>query len=168
MTVNYTSVDQLLGEPPLTVAGDTTQRIALGHIIYGRDATYGIAEFIYTKFTGTVAAGDFVLLDQAGLACVQAAQAVKATFLGSLCGVSMAAQSAGTYGYVMVRGVHDGANVASGVTANTQLGLSTTAGRAAATSTGFRIDNATEKLVTASVGNLGTVALVWSTSNGNG
>ncbi|GAC1514501.1 MAG: hypothetical protein NVS1B16_07190 [Pseudarthrobacter sp.] len=167
MAINYKLVDaNIIGAPALNTAGDTTQRMQLGTILRGSDystAAYGDGEFRYVKFTGTVAAGDFVVFDNSAFTAVQASQT---TIKGNL-GVSMAAQASGNYGWVMIRGTHDGANVATGVTAGTALGLSTTAGRAQATSTGFKIDNGYERVIT-SASNVGTVELDWPSWTGNG
>lgn len=110
-----------LGAPPIDVSGDLTQRIPLGSRVKGRDtstADYGEAEFEYVKFTGIVAAGDNVLLNgQAKTGVICPAAATKGKF-----GISMAAQVANSYGYVMRKGVHDdvamltGAAVAYGPT----------------------------------------------------
>jgi hypothetical protein len=110
-----------IGAPPLNVSGDLTQRIQLGTRVKGVDqssAAYGEAEFEYVKFTGIVAAGDNTLLNgQAKTGVICPAAATKGKF-----GISMAAQVANSYGYVMVKGIHDdvamltGAAVAYGPT----------------------------------------------------
>lgn len=102
-----------VGAPPIDVAGDTTQRIALGTRVRGVDTSsnaYGEAEFEYVKFTGTVAAGDNTLLNgQAKTGVVCPAAATKGKF-----GISMAAQTNGCYGYVMVKGIHDDVSMLTG------------------------------------------------------
>lgn len=104
-----------IGAPPLDVSGDTTQRIPLGTRVRGVDTStnaYGEAEFEYVKFTGVVAAGDNTLLDgqgKTGVVCPAAA--TKGKF-----GISMAAQVANAYGYVMRKGVHDDVSMLTGAT----------------------------------------------------
>lgn len=130
MTVSYKLSDEFAGAPSISVAGDTTQRIALGSKVKGVDtssAAYGEGEFEYIKFTGTVAAGDLVLINrQAKTGVVSPAAATKGYF-----GIAMAAQTTGCYGYVMLRGVHDGASVLTGaaVAVAPNYGSALTAGR---------------------------------------
>jgi hypothetical protein len=160
MAVNYTFIDLLIGAPPLNVSGDTTQRIALGTIALGRDPTYGEGEFLYMKFTGTTVAGDFVIPDRFALTCTQSpTSATKGPV-----GISMAAQASGTYGWVLVRGVHDAANVATSTAANALLSGSSTAGRASTGVANYNFDVALCKTLAAS--NLATVELYWPVING--
>lgn len=148
------------GAPPLSVTGDTTQRIPLGTIVRGLDGTYGEAEFRYVKFTGTVAAGDFVLTDIFTPSCVQSpTSAAKGNY-----GIAMAAQVSGNYGWVMIRGVHDAANVATGQTAGTLLTGTSTAGRASSGTANYILDGALLKNTAAS--NVGTVELYWPVCSG--
>lgn len=130
MAVDYRVVDQTLGAPPINVTGDTTQRINLGQIVVGQDAStaqYGQADFMYVKFTGTVARGDMVLVNrQAKTAVVAPAAATKGFF-----GTAMAAQVTGQYGYVMLRGIDDAASVLTGAAVQVapNYGSAVTAGR---------------------------------------
>lgn len=113
MAVSYKLSAKHIGAPPIDVAGDLTQRIPLGTRVTGLDtstADYGEAEFEYVKFTGIVAAGDMVLLDgRAKTGVVSPAAATKGKF-----GFAMAAQPASSYGYVMVKGVHDDVSMLTG------------------------------------------------------
>lgn len=163
MTVNYSIIDELVGAPAINVAGDTTQRIALGYILMGRDPTYGVGEFEYVKFTGTVAAGDLVVLDRQALTCVQT-PAAAASAKGLSVGISMGAQTTGCYGYIMLRGVHDGVNVATGTAAGSLLSGSATAGRGSTAVANYNIDVATVKTLAAS--NVATVEMLWPAVNG--
>lgn len=166
MPVSYLLADDTLGVPPINVSGDTTQRIPLGTIVNAVDAStaaYGQAEFLYVKFTGTVVAGDLCLVDrQAKTATQVPAAATKATM-----GLAMAAQAANQYGYVMIRGVHDVANVLTGTTLQygPNYGSALTAGRitSAVTAT-FIVDGVAVKVSAAS--NVGTVELYYPVCTG--
>lgn len=113
MTVSYKLNQAYLGAPALDVTADTTQRMPLGTRVAGTDQStgaYGEAEFEYVKFTGTVAAGDMVLLNgQAKTGVISPAAATKGKF-----GFAMAAQATGYYGYVMVKGIHDDVSMLTG------------------------------------------------------
>lgn len=114
MAVSYKlSGPSPIGAPALDVSGDLTQRIPLGTRVKGVDtstAAYGEAEFEYVKFTGVVAAGDNTLLNgQAKTGVVCPAAATKGKF-----GISMAAQVANSYGYAMVKGIHDDVSMLTG------------------------------------------------------
>lgn len=131
MSVDYKLIGPLpVGAPALDVAGDTTQRIPLGTRVKGIDTStgdYGEAEFEYVKFTGTVAAGDNTLLNsQAKTGVVVPAAATKGRM-----GISMAAQTNGCYGYVMVKGIHDDVSMLTGaaVAYSPTYGSALTAGK---------------------------------------
>lgn len=169
MAVAYKIYDgAIIGASTLSNA-DTVQQTQLGTIVKGFDSSssaYGEGEFEYVKFTGTVAAGDFVLFDRGAKTCIQLTQAAVTANKGCV-GIAMAAQVTGQFGWVMIRGIHDGANVVTGVTAGTALGASTTAGRAAATSATFKLDGAYERVST-SASNIGVAGLEWPFASGNG
>lgn len=165
MAVAYKLTEEYLGLPDLSYAS-TTLPAPLGTIARGVDSSsagYGEGEFQLVKFTGTVAKGDFVSIDSTAMTAVQASTG---TVKGSV-GIAMAAQVTGQYGWVMIRGTHDGANVATGVTAGTALGMSATPGRATSTGAGIKIDGAFERSIT-SAANVGTVEVKWPTNTGNG
>jgi hypothetical protein len=164
MAVSYSLVDDaVVGAPAINTTNDTTQRIVLGTTLRGTDATYGEAEFIYVKFTGTVAAGDFVLVDRfAKTAVASPTSTTKGNY-----GLAMAAQAGATtncYGWVMIRGVHDGANVVTGQTAGTLLTGTATAGRASSGTANYVLDGALLKNTAAS--NVGTVEIYWPVCSG--
>lgn len=163
MAINYVPVDQTVGVPLITVSGDTTQRIPLGQVILGRDATYGIGEFKYVKFTGTVVAGDLVVHDQFANTAIQS-PAAAASAKGLSAGIAMGGQTSGCYGFVMIRGVHDGANVATGTAAGSLLSGSATAGRGSTGVVNYNIDVATVKTLAAA--NVATVEMYWPAING--
>ena len=168
MTVNYIQTDGYVGTPPINVAGDTTQRMPLGQYVEATDASstaYGEADFIYVKFTGTCAAGDLVVVDRQAKTAVQSGTTAARGYVG----LAMGAQTTGCFGYVMVRGVHDAANVLTGSTLTTgivQTYISAlTAGRiTSAVTANMIIDGITLKVSGAS--NVGTVELVWPYCSG--
>lgn len=163
MPVAYAIADGNVGVPPINVASDTTQRIELGQIVVAKDPTYGFGEFEYVKFTGTVAAGDLVVVDRFAKTAVQS-PAAAASAKGLHVGIAMAAQVANQYGYVMIRGVHDAVNVATGTAAGSLLSGSATAGRGSTAVANYNIDVATVKTLAAS--NLATVEMYWPAVNG--
>lgn len=166
MTVAYKCTDGgYLGIPNFTQI-DAAAGFPVGTIVHGKDsstADYGEAEFQYVKFTGTVVAGDAVVFDRGAKTCTQAGTAAAKGCIG----IAMAGAVAGQFGWVMIRGIHDGANVATGVTAGTALGVTATAGRLAATSAGNKVDGAFERVIT-SAANIGTVEFEWPAWTGNG
>src|SRR5438067_3965884 len=129
MAVSYKLKDGMLGTPDPSVSNDTTQRFPLGYIAQAEDATYGDAELMYVKFTGTVVAGDFVSFDRYNKTAIQSpTTAAAAKGLGI--GVALAAQTSGAFGWLLIRGVHDGANVVTATAAGALLSGSGTAGQA--------------------------------------
>jgi hypothetical protein len=168
---NYKVYDgSVIGVPNL-YASDTTAKVVLGTTVKGYDSAasaYGEAEFRYVKFTGSAAivAGDFCAFNGAAFTCIQASTATKAHAIG----VAMAAQALNTttplYGWVMIRGIHDNANIANAVaSADNVLGVGATLGRAVATAATVSIPGAINRLQAAS-GNLGIVELQWPLSLG--
>ena len=133
---------------------DSAATLPLGTVITGYSPDLGEAEFQYIKFTGTTAAGDFVKVDLYGAAAVQTAAA---TDFGPVA-VAMASQSSGTYGWVMLRGIHEYANVLSGQVAGVALSLTATAGRAGAKAATSVVDGCVNR-ATASAANFSVVEL---------
>ncbi len=141
-TVTWVLVGSIGG---LYASSDTVQRFPLGAICKGEDQgpnSYGEAEFRYVKFTGAtdLVAGQFVKLDaqgQTGVALPAGPGTANAAFMT---GIVMANQklSANTplYGWVMIRGVFDGASVVTTFTAGQLLCGSATAGAAQAANAG--------------------------------
>ena len=111
-------------------AQDAAPVVELGNICLGVDPTYGIGEFIYVAFTGTVRAGDFVIVDRYNKTAVATPAAAPGAGRFSEIGISMGEQVNGTYGWVMIRGVHDNANGAAGGAVGNVLYGSATVGRA--------------------------------------
>lgn len=165
-----------------TVSGVTPQLEGrggprLGEIRVGQDTGYiagtanettaavgpfGEAEFMYVQFTGNVNAGDFVVIDRYQKTCVQASTA---TVLGPV-GISMAAQAANQYGWVMIRGIHDSANVANASNINARCYLTATAGRINTTQANTDgLEGVLVKLAPA--GNVAVAELYWPMANGN-
>lgn len=167
MAVAYKLSDEIIGSPPLDTISDTTPRMALGQTVEGIDTSanaYGSAEFIYVKFTGNVAAGDLVVVDRFNKTAVVSPTAATK---GNCFGISMAAQSTGQYGFVMIRGVHDAANVLTGSTVQVApiYGSAITAGRiTSAVTANYIIDGLAIKASAAS--NVGTVELYWPACSG--
>lgn len=163
MAVSYLLKDGAPGTPAPTVSNDTTQRFPLGYIGQAEDATYGDAELMYVKFTGTVAAGDFVAFDRFNKTCIQTpTTAAAAKGLGI--GISLAAQTSGAFGWVLIRGVHDGANVVTATAAGALLSGGGTAGQATTATVNYNFDIATCKTLAAS--NKATVELLWPAVSG--
>ncbi len=143
---------------------DSAQRtVDLGSIVKGRDPTYGEAEFIYVKFTGTVNAGDFVIVDRYNKTAIQS-PAAAANAKGFSVGVAMGTAAAGQFGLVMIRGVYDVANVVTGTAAGVLLSGSATVGQASTAVVNFNFDVAVCKTLAAA--NVAAVELYWPVCNG--
>ena len=164
MAVSYKLSTGPIGAPDIAVAGDTTQRIPLGTIVTGLDATYGEGEFVYVKFTGTMANGDMGNFDRQGKTCVVNATSATKGFMG----MAMGAQTSGCYGYLMVRGVHDAASVLSGATVGVapNYGSALTAGRVTSAVTANYIIEGCAIRVTGNGSNVGTVELYYPMCTG--
>jgi hypothetical protein len=151
---------------------DATAQQELGFTIEGRDSsvhTYGLAEFMYVKFTAAIPApGDFCIVDRADNTCVQAPAATLGASKYSTVGICMGKPTAGSpFGWVMIRGVHDWANTtAAGFAAGTILAGSGTAGRflSSAQTANYLIDGATHR--SAGIAGNGTVELYWPSCSG--
>lgn len=164
MAVSYKLASGPIGAPDIAVAGDTTQRIVLGTVVTGTDATYGEGEFVYVKFTGTVAAGDMANFDRQGKTCIVNATSATKGFMG----MAMGAQTTGCYGYLMVRGVHDAASVLTGATVQVapNYGSAVTAGRVTSAVTANYIIEGCAIRVTGNGSNVGTVELYYPMCTG--
>lgn len=152
----------LIGPTGIFNVSDAVATQELGYIALGKDETYGVGEFIYVKFTGTCNPGDFVLVDRYNQT---AARVTAAAEIGNL-GVCMGTQANGAYGWVMIRGVHDGANIVTAAAPGSLAGGSGVAGRANVTTTvaNYTFDGAIIK--TAAATNVGTVELFYPTCSG--
>jgi len=162
--------------PALVPAG---ARMRLGQIVKAYDFSstgYGEGEFQYIKFTGAVVAGDVVLLDQLNFRGIQAASGAVTTGRGRV-GIAMAshpnAATTNDFGFVMIRGVHTFANVATlgAGQNNLPMYLSATAGRM---STGvvanYKCDGIFARVDTFTAGPTegNFIELQWPTVSGNG
>lgn len=133
--INYKSSDRTLGEPVFTVSNDIVQQFQLGRIATGSDPTYGEAYFMYVKFTGAtaIAAGDLVEVNRYAKTATQSNGGTPGVGKTTFYGVAMSAQALNvatpTYGWVMVKGVHDGVNMITGGTVGNAISGSATAGR---------------------------------------
>ena len=146
---------------------DATQQQELGIIAEGKDFSsnnYGVAEFMYVKFSGTVNPGDFVIVNRQGFTCVQTPAAAPGASKFSEIAISMGAQVAGTFGWVMIRGVCDTANAAAALTVGNVLTGSGTAGQAGQATANYIFDGA----VLRAAGVVGTVTaeLYWPACSG--
>lgn len=106
---------------------DTVQNHELGTVIDVKDVNANsMGEAEYVKFTGNVKAGDFVVFDQFGKTCVQLATGSGGAGVPLRVGVSLCSAASGNFGWVLIRGVHDTANVVStAIVAGTVLATAT-------------------------------------------
>lgn len=158
----------LIGPASSLCVQDAVQQHELGYIALAEDLStnvYGIGEFVYVKFTGVVVAGDWVLFDAQGKTCVQSPAAAPGASKFSKVGISMGNQINGSFGWVMVRGVHDQANVTAGGTVGNLCAGVGTAGRSTTVQTANYIFDGTV-LRNAGVVGTGTVELYWPTCSG--
>jgi hypothetical protein len=161
-TLADNTVTWVLGNSAMpTTTTDTAQAHELGYIALALDPTYGIGEFIYVKFTGITVAGDFVTFDRFNKTATQTAAAAPGANKYLSIGISMGSQTATSFGWVMIRGVHDQANVTAALTTGTVLTGSATAGRCNQAVANYVFDSAV--LRGAGVVGTGTVELYWPT-----
>lgn len=144
---NYNLTDGSMGWPSPSVSGDLTQRLSLGKDVIARDQStsdFGDAELLYVKFTTACNQGDFIVADRYAKTAVQATQAAGTAARGGLVGVAMATQVINSYGYILIRGVYEFANLLTASAAAAPLYLTAVAGQATGASApaGFRIDSA--------------------------
>lgn len=164
MLVDNTVTWVLVGPVSPFYAQDAAPVVEPGYIALGVDPTFGVGEFRYVKFTGTVHAGDFVIVDANVHTCVQTPAAAPGANKLSILGISMGEQAAGTYGWVMIRGVHDSANVTAGLAVGTLLSGSSIAGRCTQATANYLFDGAVLRV--AGVMGCGTVELYWPVCSG--
>jgi hypothetical protein len=147
---------------------DSAQQQELGYQAVARDFgpnNFGVAQLIYVAFNGTTVAGDFVVIDQYNQAAVQTNTG--ATYRG-LVGVSMGAGAAGKYGWVMIFGTHDFANLGNGASVvGTIAYMSATAGRVLTTVSGTNGVPGVVIKVTGDAQNRGAAFLNWPSASGN-
>jgi hypothetical protein len=101
---------------------DSAATLPLGTLVKGISPDFGEGEFVYVKFTGTVLAGDTVVYNTYA-ATATTAPVLAAAVTGCLYGISMAVQASGTFGWIMIRGVHGAAALANGTAAG-MVGIS--------------------------------------------
>jgi hypothetical protein len=143
---------------------DAAQTHDLGYQALAVDDTYGMGTFRYVKFTGTVLPGDFVIVDQQGVTCVQTPGAAPGASKVSFIGISMGSQVSGTYGWVMIQGVHDQANVTAALTVGNVLTGGAVAGRANQAIANYIFEAAV--LRNAGVAGKGVVEIYWPVCSG--
>lgn len=132
---------------------DAAATLPVGTVVKGVSPDFGEGEFIYVKFSGTVAAGDACVYDTyAGTCVVQ-----PTSFVNGLEGIAMAAQASGTYGYLMIRGIHGAGSVLNGVAAGGLGNSAATAGRLIAATTSNTVFGANLRLAPVGALNYGIV-----------
>lgn len=144
---------------------DAAQAHELGYQAIAKDDTYGVATFMYVKFTGITVAGDWVFFDNQGKTCSQIPAAAPGASKFNKVGISMGSQINGSFGWVMIQGVHDQANVTAGGTVGNLCAGVATAGRSTTVQTANFIFDGTV-LRNAGVVGTGTVELYWPTCSG--
>jgi hypothetical protein len=143
---------------------DLTAQHDLGYQAIAKDDTYGMATFKYVKFTGACVPGDFVIIDQQGSTGVVTPAAAPGANKISIIGISMGTQANGTFGWVMIQGVHDQANVTAALTVGTVLSGGAVAGRANQAVANYIFEAAV--LRNAGVAGKGVVEIYWPTCSG--
>ena len=160
----------LVGPVSNFAQSDAVQQQELGITCEGRDFSannYGVAEFMYVKFTGTVVQGDAVQLDRYNFTASQTPTALASANSPIIVGISLGAQAAGTFGWAMIRGVCDIANITAGGTAGFVCSLGAAAGRLL--STGYVVNKTVDACVSKTIvpaTNIGTVELYWPSVSG--
>ncbi|WP_242394849.1 hypothetical protein [Anaeromyxobacter oryzisoli] len=145
---------------------DAAQAQELGYIAEAIDIgpnAFGVGELMYVKFTGATAPGDFVVVDRYNMTAAQAAAGGR-----GLVGISMGTGAAGRYGWVLVRGVHDAANLGNGASVVGAIPyLSATGGRILTTASATNGVPGVIIKVTGNASNVGTAELLWPVAGGN-
>ena len=129
------AVQDLVGAQPIAT-NSTTQQHQLGTIVKAFDPSYGFGEFIYLKGVASTVVGSVV--NYSTVSWTTALQ-VAGTNLPRAVAVAMSACVDSEYGWYQISGVAVVAKTASSMDANIAVGLSGTAGRIGATSTGNEI-----------------------------
>lgn len=144
----------------------TSQVHELGLIAEALDSgpnAFGIAEMVYVKFSGTTNPGDFVVVDRYNFTA-----AASTTTARGLVGVSMGAGASGSFGWVLIRGVHDACNLGSGAsTVGAITYESATAGRILTTASATNGVPGIVIKVTGDASNVGAADLYWPVAAGN-
>lgn len=144
----------------------TTQQHELGIICELLDAgpnAFGLGEAVYCKYSGTTVPGDFVVIDRYNFTGIQSN-----TTQRGLVGVGLGVGAAGSFGWVLVRGVHDHANLGNGASVVGQIPyMSATAGRVLTTVSGTNGLPGCIIKVTGTAANYGAVEMAWAVAAGN-
>lgn len=124
---------------------------------------FGDAEAIYVKFSGTTNPGDFVVVDRYNFTA-----AASTTTARGLVGVSLGAGAAGSFGWVLIRGVHDACNLGNGAsTVGAITYESATAGRILTTASATNGVPGIVIKVTGDASSVGAADLYWPVAAGN-
>lgn len=137
----------------------------LGYQAIVKDDTYGMGTVQYVKYTGTVVAGDWVIFDQQGKLCSQIPAAAPGASKYSNIGIAMGDGVNGTFGWVLIQGVHDQVNVTAGGTVGNLCAGVATVGRSTTVQTANFIFDGTV-LRNAGVVGTGTVEIRWPSCSG--
>lgn len=140
-------------------AQDAAATVTVGTIAKGISPDFGEGDFQYVKFTGTVVAGDFVVVDS----YAQTAVVMPTTPVSGVGGISMASQASGTFGWVMIKGVHGAANVANAVAAGGTGNSGAAAGRLIAATTNNTLSGCWIRLAAVGALNFAAVELRYPT-----
>jgi hypothetical protein len=151
---------------------DSSAKHELGYIALAKDDTYGVAELIYVKFTGATAivAGDAVQIDRSGITCPQTGTTLASSNSPIAVGIAMGSHALDvatpTYGWVLIRGVHDNANVTTSSTSGYVCSLGAAAGRVLGT--GYVSNKTIHGMIARSISanNQGAVELFYPMASG--
>ena len=143
----------------------TTQLYPLGTITQGKDATYGVGEFIYLKGIGSTVAGSWVSYDQAGTTAFLSALHSTALSKPRSVAVAMSACVASNYGWYQISGI------ATVVKANTvsyaaAAALAASAGNAIAAASGLMISGALVAIVASAKSDVTSVKVMINRPHG--
>jgi hypothetical protein len=137
----------------------------LGYQAIAKDPVYGTAFFRYVKFTGPTNPGDFVIVDQVNQLATQTPAAAPGAGKVSILGISMGQQINGSFGWVLIQGVHDQANVAAaGVVGNTLQGSAVVGQASTAVVVNYIFDGTV--LRNAGLAGMGVVEFYWPVCSG--
>jgi len=137
---------------------DTSRKHPLGLEVPADDGCV----YKYVRAGGGLTANNFVCIDYAeGVNDVEQTDAVSEVFAG----IVSVALSDNEYGWIKVKGVHVGANVATGVAAGDKLGSTATAGRADKLDASSTVTQAEARAAIAAAAGIGVQALTAESSN---
>jgi hypothetical protein len=148
-------------------AADAAPQHEVGYEAEGLDVdrSFGAAWFRYVKFSGAVNPGDWVIVDQADGTAVQSPAAAPGASKFSVVAIAMGTMANGQYGWVLIKGTHDAANVTAGGTVGNLCAGVGTAGRSTTVQTAnYLFDGSV--LRNAGVVGTGVVELYWPSCSG--